>query len=60
MSVTELITLNSDEVERNVPILGQGAAVDVEVGLLEVRTDYLGQTLFFFSTGFGAAEQRHL
>lgn len=48
MSVTELITLNSDEVERNVPILGQGAAVDVEVGLLEVRTDYLGQTLFFF------------
>lgn len=58
MSVTELIALNSDEIERNVP--NCGAAVDVEVGLLEVRTDYLGQTLFFFSTGFGAAEQRHL
>lgn len=45
MSVTELITLNSDEMERNVPVLGHGAAVDVEVGLLEVRTDYLGQAL---------------
>lgn len=41
----ELITLNSDEMKRNVPILGDGAAVDAEVGLLKVRTDYLGWTL---------------
>lgn len=45
MSVAELISLNSDEMRTNVPILGHGAAVDAEVGLLEVRTDYLGQTL---------------
>lgn len=45
MSLTELITLNCDDMKRNVPVLGHGAAVDAEVGLLEVRTDYLGQTL---------------
>lgn len=31
--------------KRNVPILEHGAAVDAQVGLLEVRTDYLGLTL---------------
>lgn len=47
MSVTELITLNFDEMKRNVPVLGPGAPVDAEVGgqMLEVRTDCLGQPL---------------